>query len=38
MERVEMLSEKLLQKVSVWVETDRSQTVTEAFNKKMQVC
>ena len=37
-ERVAMLSEKLLQKVSVWVETDRSQTITEAFNKKMQAC
>ena len=36
-ERVAMLSEKLLQKISVWIETDRGQTVTEAFKKKMQV-
>jgi hypothetical protein len=36
-ERVATLSEKLLQKISVWIETDRGQNVTEAFKKKMQV-
>jgi len=36
-ERVAMLSDKLLQKISVWVETDRGQIVTEAFSKKMEV-
>jgi hypothetical protein len=36
-ERVATLSEKLLQKISVWLETDRGQNVTEAFKKKMQV-
>jgi len=37
-ERVAILSKKLLDKISVWVETDHSATVTEAFKKKMQVC
>ena len=36
-ERVANLSEKLLQKISVWIETDRSEIVTEAFKTKMQV-
>ena len=36
-ERVANLSEKLLQKISVWIETDRSPLVTEAFKSKMQV-
>jgi hypothetical protein len=36
-ERVAILSKKLLDKISVWVETDHSATVTEAFKKKMQV-
>jgi hypothetical protein len=36
-ERVAILSKKLLDKISVWAETDRSATVTEAFKKKMQV-
>ena len=36
-ERVATLSEKLLQKISVWLETDRSQSVTEAFKTKIQV-
>lgn len=36
-ERVETLSQKLLGKISVWVETDRSTIVTEAFKAKMQV-
>jgi len=36
-ERVDVLSKKLLEKVSVWTETDRSQAVTEAFKTKMQV-
>lgn len=36
-ERVANLSEKLLQKISVWIETDRSPIVTEAFKTKMQV-
>ena len=37
-ERVAILSKKLLDKISVWVETDHSANVTEAFKKKMQVC
>jgi hypothetical protein len=37
-ERVVNLSQKLLDKISVWVETDRSAAVTDAFQKKMQVC
>lgn len=37
-ERVAMLSQKLLQKISVWIETDRGATVTQAFKKKMEVC
>jgi hypothetical protein len=36
-ERVAALSQKLLDKISVWVETDRSASVTEAFKTKMQV-
>jgi len=36
-ERVAILSQKLLEKISVWIETDRSQIVTEAFKKKMEV-
>jgi hypothetical protein len=36
-ERVANVSQKLLQKISVWTETDRSTAVTEAFQKKMQV-
>jgi hypothetical protein len=36
-ERVDVLSKKLLEKISVWIETDRSATVTEAFKKKMEV-
>ena len=36
-ERVAILSKKLLDKISVWVETDQSAAVTEAFKKKMQV-
>jgi hypothetical protein len=36
-ERVATLSQKLLDKISVWVETDRSAIVTEAFKTKMQV-
>ena len=36
-ERVANLSKKLLQKISVWIETDRSAIVTEAFKTKMQV-
>jgi hypothetical protein len=36
-ERVANLSQKLLQKVSVWIETDRNAVVTEAFKKKMEV-
>lgn len=36
-ERVESLSQKLLQKISVWIETDRAPVVTEAFKKKMEV-
>jgi hypothetical protein len=37
-ERVAILSEKLLQKISVWIETDRNPSVTDAFKKKIQVC
>lgn len=37
MVRVATLSEKLLRKISVWIETDRGQNVTEAFKKKMKV-
>jgi hypothetical protein len=37
-ERVANLSQKLLDKISVWTETDRSAAVTDAFQKKMQVC
>jgi hypothetical protein len=37
-ERVNVLSERLLNKISVWVETDHSEAVTESFQKKMQVC
>ena len=36
-ERVAILSKKLLNKISVWVQTDRSAAVTEAFKKKMEV-
>jgi hypothetical protein len=36
-ERVSNLSRKLLQKISVWIETDRSIAVTDAFKKKMEV-
>jgi hypothetical protein len=36
-QRVVELSKRLLEKVSVWTETDRSQNVTEAFKIKMQV-
>lgn len=36
-ERVTSVSQKLLDKISVWTETDRSPNVTEAFQKKMQV-
>jgi hypothetical protein len=36
-ERVANLSQKLLQKISVWIETDRNAVVTEAFKKKMEV-
>lgn len=36
-ERVTALSQKLLEKISVWTETDRSSNVTEAFKTKMQV-
>jgi hypothetical protein len=37
-ERVDNLSQKLLDKISVWTETDRSAAVTDAFLKKMLVC
>src|SRR5438270_6968690 len=36
-ERVASVSQKLLEKISVWTETDRSPNVTDAFQKKMQV-
>jgi hypothetical protein len=36
-ERVANVSQRLLDKISVWTETDRSPAVTEAFQKKMQV-
>lgn len=36
-ERVANVSQKLLEKISVWTETDRSSNVTEAFQKKMEV-
>lgn len=36
-ERVGNVSQRLLEKISVWTETDRSPAVTEAFQKKMQV-
>jgi hypothetical protein len=36
-ERVSALSQKLLEKISVWTETDRSEAITEAFKKKMEV-
>jgi len=36
-ERVANLSQNLLQKISVWIETDRNAVVTEAFKKKMEV-
>ena len=36
-ERVAALSQKLLDKISVWAETDRSEQVTEAFKRKLQV-
>lgn len=36
-ERVTVLSKKLLDKISVWTETDRSASVTDAFKKKIQV-
>jgi hypothetical protein len=36
-ERVSVLSKKLLDKISVWAETDRSKAVTEAFKTKIQV-
>src|ERR1700721_4600645 len=36
-ERVSILSKKLLDKISVWAETDRSDDVTEAFKRKIQV-
>jgi hypothetical protein len=35
--RVDGLSKILLDKISVWTETDRTASVTEAFKKKMQV-
>jgi hypothetical protein len=35
--RVDNVSQKLLEKISVWTETDRSPAVTDAFQKKMQV-
>lgn len=36
-ERVASVSQKLLEKISVWTETDRSPNVTDAFQKKIQV-
>jgi hypothetical protein len=36
-ERVAALSQKLLDKISVWAETDRSEQVTDAFKRKLQV-
>jgi|SRR5262245_44959755 len=36
-ERVALLSQTLLEKISVWAETDRSNAVTEAFKNKIQV-
>jgi hypothetical protein len=36
-ERVAILSQRLLDKISVWIETDRSDTITEAFKTKIQV-
>jgi hypothetical protein len=36
-ERVAGLSQKLLDKISVWAETDRSAQVTDAFKRKLQV-
>ncbi|PNP44708.1 hypothetical protein TGAMA5MH_03515 [Trichoderma gamsii] len=36
-ERVEQLSKKLLDRVSVWAETDKSADVTRAFQEKMRL-
>jgi hypothetical protein len=36
-ERVADLSKKLLDKISVWAETDRGTQVTDAFKKKLEV-
>ena len=36
-ERVEQLSKKLLDKISVWTESDRSEALTEAFKQKIEV-
>ncbi|RCI07948.1 hypothetical protein L249_7839 [Ophiocordyceps polyrhachis-furcata BCC 54312] len=36
-ERVDVLSKKLLDRVSVWTETDKSSDVTKAFQEKMRL-
>lgn len=36
-ERVDRLTEKLLDRISVWTETDKSRDVTEAFRSKMRL-
>lgn len=36
-ERVETLSKKLIDRISVWTETDKNKDVTEAFKEKMRL-
>ncbi|UNI23202.1 DnaJ-like protein [Purpureocillium takamizusanense] len=36
-ERVDMLSQKLLDRISVWTETDKGSDVTKAFREKMRL-